>query len=202
MWTFTNTRPRSCSPASACRCRAAGSPTAPSRRPTGRARSAARPGWSRRRSIPAGAARPAASSCAATTARSRPRPRSCSARRWSPSRPGARGKLVSRIYVEPAVKWQRELYLGFVLDRKTERVMVVASSAGGMEIEEIAHDKPETLIRVAVEPAVGMQALPGARDRLRAGPRGRADRAGGRRPSSAATAPSASSTPPWSRSTR
>ena len=52
---------------------------------------------------------------------------------------GARGKLVSRIYVEPAVKWQRELYLGFVLDRKTERVMVVASSAGGMEIEEIAH---------------------------------------------------------------
>ena len=70
---------------------------------------------------------------------------------------GARGKLVSRIYVEPAVKWRRELYLGFVLDRKTERVMVVASSAGGMEIEEIAHDKPETLIRVAVEPAVGMQ---------------------------------------------
>ena len=70
---------------------------------------------------------------------------------------GARGKLVSRLYVEPAVKWRRELYLGFVLDRKTERVMVVASSAGGMEIEEIAHDKPETLIRVAVEPAVGMQ---------------------------------------------
>ena len=70
---------------------------------------------------------------------------------------GARGKLVSRIYVEPAVKWRRELYLGFVLDRKTERVMVVASSAGGMEIEEIAHDKPETLIRVAVERAVGMQ---------------------------------------------
>ncbi len=72
---------------------------------------------------------------------------------------GARGKLVSRIYVEPAVKWQRELYLGFVLDRKTERVMVVASSAGGMEIEQIAHEKPDTLIRIAVEPAVGMQAF-------------------------------------------
>ena len=70
---------------------------------------------------------------------------------------GARGKLVSRIWIEPAVKWRRELYLGFVLDRKSERVMVVASSAGGMEIEQIAHDKPETLIRVAVEPAVGMQ---------------------------------------------
>jgi malate-CoA ligase subunit beta len=72
---------------------------------------------------------------------------------------GARGKLVSRLYVEPAVTWRRELYLGFVLDRKTERVMVVASSAGGMEIEEIAHEQPETLIRIAVEPAVGMQAF-------------------------------------------
>ena len=72
---------------------------------------------------------------------------------------GARGKLVSRLYVEPAVRWQRELYLGFVLDRKSERVMVVASSAGGMEIEQIAQEKPETLIRVAVEPAVGMQAF-------------------------------------------
>ena len=70
---------------------------------------------------------------------------------------GPRGKIVYRLYVEPAVKWRRELYLGFVLDRKTERVMVVASSAGGIEIEEIAHEKPETLIRVAVEPAVGMQ---------------------------------------------
>ena len=72
---------------------------------------------------------------------------------------GARGKLVNRLYVEPAVKWRRELYLGFVLDRKSERVMVVASSAGGMEIEQIALEKPETLIRVAVEPAVGMQAF-------------------------------------------
>ncbi|MFO1035762.1 MAG: malate--CoA ligase subunit beta [Geminicoccaceae bacterium] len=72
---------------------------------------------------------------------------------------GARGKVVYRLYVEPAVKWQRELYLGFVLDRKTERVMVVASGAGGMDIEQIAHERPETLIRVAVEPAVGMQAF-------------------------------------------
>jgi malate-CoA ligase subunit beta len=72
---------------------------------------------------------------------------------------GARGKLVSRIYVEPAVKCQRELYLGFVLDRKSERVMVVASSAGGMEIEAIAREKPETLVRAVVEPAVGMQSF-------------------------------------------
>ena len=80
-------------------------------------------------------------------------------RRLVTEQTGVRGKLVNRLYVEPAVKWQRELYLGFVLDRKSERVMVVASSAGGMEIEQIAHEKPETLIRAAVEPAVGMQAF-------------------------------------------
>ena len=80
-------------------------------------------------------------------------------RRLVTEQTGARGKLVNRLYVEPAVKWRRELYLGFVLDRKSERVMVVASSAGGMEIEQIAQDKPETLIRAAVEPAVGMQAF-------------------------------------------
>jgi succinyl-CoA synthetase beta subunit len=72
---------------------------------------------------------------------------------------GPRGKLVYRLYVEAASTWQRELYLGLVLDRKSERVMVLASSAGGMEIEEIAQGKPETLIRAIVEPAVGMQAF-------------------------------------------
>ncbi len=72
---------------------------------------------------------------------------------------GPRGKAVYRLYVEGAVTWQRELYLGFVLDRKSERVMVLASSAGGMEIEEIARDRPDTLIRASVEPAVGMQAF-------------------------------------------
>ncbi|MDJ0935692.1 MAG: malate--CoA ligase subunit beta [Kiloniellales bacterium] len=72
---------------------------------------------------------------------------------------GARGKAVYRLYVEATAKVQREIYLGLVLDRKSERVMVVASSAGGMEIEEIARDKPETILRASVEPAVGMQAF-------------------------------------------
>jgi succinyl-CoA synthetase beta subunit len=72
---------------------------------------------------------------------------------------GPRGKIVYRLYVEAATNIAREMYLGFVLDRKSERVMVVASSAGGMEIEDIAHDKPESIFRVSVEPAVGMQAF-------------------------------------------
>lgn len=70
---------------------------------------------------------------------------------------GPAGKVVHRLYVEAAADIQREIYLGFVLDRAKERVSVVASAEGGMEIEEIAHKKPDSIIRTAVEPAVGMQ---------------------------------------------
>jgi malate-CoA ligase subunit beta len=70
---------------------------------------------------------------------------------------GPRGKLVNRLYVEAASEIAREFYLGLVLDRRSERVMIVASSAGGMEIEEISAKHPESLIRVSVDPAVGMQ---------------------------------------------
>lgn len=72
---------------------------------------------------------------------------------------GAQGKTVYRVYVEGAVAIKREIYLGLVLDRKSERVMVVASSAGGMEIEEIAQREPDSIIRSVVEPAVGMPAF-------------------------------------------
>jgi len=72
---------------------------------------------------------------------------------------GPSGKTVYRVYVEGAVAIKREIYLGLVLDRKSERVMVVASSAGGMEIEEIAEREPQSIIRSVVEPAVGMPAF-------------------------------------------
>ncbi|MEQ8653681.1 MAG: malate--CoA ligase subunit beta [Kiloniellales bacterium] len=72
---------------------------------------------------------------------------------------GARGKGVYRVYVEEGIKIEREFYLGFVLDRKSERIMVVASSQGGMEVEEIAETAPESIVRAVVEPAVGMQAF-------------------------------------------
>jgi malate-CoA ligase subunit beta len=72
---------------------------------------------------------------------------------------GPAGKIVYRLYVEGGVAIKREIYLGFVLDRKSERVMVVGSAAGGMEIEDIAAEKPESIVRISVEPAVGMQAF-------------------------------------------
>jgi malate-CoA ligase subunit beta len=69
---------------------------------------------------------------------------------------GARGKVVNRLYIEAATGIGREIYLGMVLDRQSERIMVVASGEGGMEIEEIAVKRPESILRQSVEPAVGM----------------------------------------------
>ena len=72
---------------------------------------------------------------------------------------GPQGKLVSRLYVEEATSIAQEIYLGFVMDRKLERVVVVASAQGGMEIEEISVKEPDSIIRSVVDPAVGMQAF-------------------------------------------
>ncbi len=70
---------------------------------------------------------------------------------------GPEGKGIYRVYVEAAVPFEREIYLGFVLDRTTQRVMVVASSEGGMEIEEISSNRPDSIVRTTVDPAVGLQ---------------------------------------------
>lgn len=72
---------------------------------------------------------------------------------------GPAGKGVYRVYVESGVGIARELYLGLVLDRSSERIMVVASASGGMEIEEIAAEKPDSIIRTVIEPAVGLTAF-------------------------------------------
>ncbi|MCP9482248.1 malate--CoA ligase subunit beta [Shimia sp. CNT1-13L.2] len=70
---------------------------------------------------------------------------------------GPEGKGIYRVYVESAVQIDREIYLGFVLDRSSQRVMIVASSEGGMEIEEISAERPDSIVRSTVEPAVGLQ---------------------------------------------
>lgn len=70
---------------------------------------------------------------------------------------GAQGKLIGRLYIEEATDIDREIYVAFMLDRDTERVMCVASSAGGMDIEEVAETNPEAIVRCPIEPAVGMR---------------------------------------------
>ncbi|MFT7461302.1 MAG: malate-CoA ligase subunit beta [Planctomycetota bacterium] len=72
---------------------------------------------------------------------------------------GPQGKVVHRLYVEAASDIENEFYIGFVLDRQMERIAVVASAEGGMEIEDISQNKPDSLIRISIEPAVGMQAF-------------------------------------------
>ncbi len=69
---------------------------------------------------------------------------------------GAQGKGVYRLWVEAATDIAQELYLGFVLDRKTERIMIVASGHGGMEIEDLAHEDPDSLVRMVIDPATGL----------------------------------------------
>ncbi|MEJ6689880.1 MAG: malate--CoA ligase subunit beta [Paracoccaceae bacterium] len=69
---------------------------------------------------------------------------------------GSEGKGIYRVYVEAAVAIDREIYLGFVLDRSSQRVMVVASHEGGMEIGEISEERPDSIVRSTVDPAVGL----------------------------------------------
>jgi len=66
-----------------------------------------------------------------------------------------RGKLIGRVYVEEASTIRQEMYLGFVLDRESERIMVVASAEGGMEIEDLSEKHPEAIQRMTIDPATG-----------------------------------------------
>ena len=70
---------------------------------------------------------------------------------------GPEGKITNRVYIEEATEIKKELYLGLVFDRSSESIMVVASTEGGMSVEEISKKKPKTIIRSKIEVAVGMQ---------------------------------------------
>jgi succinyl-CoA synthetase beta subunit len=70
---------------------------------------------------------------------------------------GAAGKLVRKVWVEAGCEIERELYLGLVLDRAAEDLAIIASTEGGMEIEEVAARAPEKIAAVHVDPAAGLQ---------------------------------------------
>jgi succinyl-CoA synthetase beta subunit len=70
---------------------------------------------------------------------------------------GPEGKLVKKILVEEGLNIARELYLSILPDRATANIVIMASQAGGMDIEEVAAETPEKIIRVAVNPLVGIQ---------------------------------------------
>ncbi|HKW52150.1 MAG TPA: ADP-forming succinate--CoA ligase subunit beta [Stellaceae bacterium] len=70
---------------------------------------------------------------------------------------GPKGREVKRVYVEEGCDIKRELYLGMLVDRKTSRITVMASTEGGMEIEEVAAKHPEKILKVAIDPTTGLQ---------------------------------------------
>jgi succinyl-CoA synthetase beta subunit len=69
---------------------------------------------------------------------------------------GPEGRVVSRTLIEEGLQMQRELYLSIVLDRASGKPVVMASAAGGMDIEEVAAATPEKIVKVFVEPGVGL----------------------------------------------
>src|SRR4026209_964224 len=69
---------------------------------------------------------------------------------------GPEGRVVGRVLIEEGLQMTRDLYLSIVLDRAAGRPVIMASAAGGMDIEEVAEKTPEKIIRVYIEPGVGL----------------------------------------------
>jgi succinyl-CoA synthetase beta subunit len=76
---------------------------------------------------------------------------------------GPEGRVVKRVYVEEGCDIARELYLGAVVDRGTGTVVLMASTEGGVEIEEVAARTPEKIVKVSIDPATGFQPFHGRR---------------------------------------
>src|SRR5689334_12652984 len=69
---------------------------------------------------------------------------------------GPQGKQVQRLYITDGVDIAKEFYLALLVDRETGRVAIVASTEGGMEIEKVAHDTPEKITTITIDPATGL----------------------------------------------
>jgi succinyl-CoA synthetase beta subunit len=76
---------------------------------------------------------------------------------------GPAGKQVNRVYIEDGSDIARELYLALLIDRQTSRISFVASTEGGMDIEQVAHDTPEKIVSFSVDPASGLSDFHGRR---------------------------------------
>lgn len=70
---------------------------------------------------------------------------------------GPEGKKVKKVYVEEGADIKKEYYLGMVLDRATEMPVIMASTEGGIEIEEVASKSPEKIVKVGIDPKIGLQ---------------------------------------------
>ncbi|WP_353855770.1 ADP-forming succinate--CoA ligase subunit beta [Bacillus sp. Bos-x628] len=71
---------------------------------------------------------------------------------------GPEGREIKRLLIEEGCDIQKEYYVGLVLDRATSRIVLMASEEGGTEIEEVAEQTPEKIVKVVIDPAIGLQA--------------------------------------------
>ena len=69
---------------------------------------------------------------------------------------GEQGKIIEKLYIESGCDIDREIYLAFVMDRGSQRVVMVASAEGGMSIEELAVEKPDSIKKIEIDPVVGL----------------------------------------------
>ena len=83
----------------------------------------------------------------------RPRSSACSSR---PIRPAPRARRCARLYIEEGADIQKEYYVSLVTDRATQKVAFIASSEGGMDIEEVAHSTPEKIVTEFIDPLTGL----------------------------------------------
>ncbi len=74
---------------------------------------------------------------------------------------GPEGKLVQKVYIEDGADIKDELYLSVVLDRAAEMPIIMASTEGGMDIETVAEETPEKIIKIAIDPSIGFQGFHG-----------------------------------------
>ena len=74
---------------------------------------------------------------------------------------GPAGKAVKRLYIEEGCDIKRELYLSLLVDRAVGRISIIASTEGGMDIETVAHDSPEKIVKQPIDPASGFQSFDG-----------------------------------------
>ena len=93
---------------------------------------------------------------------------------------GPEGQKVKQVLIEEATDIDRELYLGIVLDRATSKLVVMASQAGGMDIEQVAEETPEKILKETIDPAVGLQQFQARRLAFGLGLDGDALKEGGR----------------------
>jgi succinyl-CoA synthetase beta subunit len=103
---------------------------------------------------------------------------------------GEAGKQVNRLYITDGVDIGKEYYLAMLVDRATSRIAMIASTEGGMDIEDVAHDTPEKIHTITIDPATGLHAAPWPRVAKALKPVGRSRQAGAEDGSSSFMTPS------------